>query len=105
LAPTLFHLGQIRPYFNQSFADAQKYCDANFGGTEILPAVKSTIEKRLKDLFSKLYNPPPSELNDGDEDWDTVLDARRDSDDDELSLSLLLVTPAGKCSIHQDLIG
>jgi len=42
-----------RPYSNQSFAEAQQYCDsmnADFGGTEILPAIKSTIEKRLKDL-------------------------------------------------------
>ena len=42
-----------RPYSNQTFAEAQKYCDsmkADFGGTEILPAIKSTIGKRLKDL-------------------------------------------------------
>ena len=42
-----------RPYSNQSFAEAQNYCDgmqADFGGTEILPAIKSTIEKRLQDL-------------------------------------------------------
>ena len=42
-----------RPYSNQLSAEAQKYCDhikADFGGTEILPAIKSTIQKRLKDL-------------------------------------------------------
>jgi hypothetical protein len=42
-----------RPYSNQSFAEAQNYCDhikADFGGTEILPAIKSTVERRLKDL-------------------------------------------------------
>ena len=44
---------QSRPYSNQSFAEAQRHCDgmkADFGGTEILPAIKSTIERRLKDL-------------------------------------------------------
>ncbi len=42
-----------RPYSNQSFAEAQTYCDrmeADFGGTEILSAIKSTIERRLNDL-------------------------------------------------------
>jgi len=39
-----------RPYSNQTFAEAQEHCNrmqADFGGTEILPAIKSTIQRRL----------------------------------------------------------
>ena len=42
-----------RPYSNQSFAEAQRYCDsmsADFGGTEILLPIMSTIENRFQDL-------------------------------------------------------
>lgn len=44
---------QSKPYSSQSFAEAQQHCDsmdADMGGTEILPAVKSTVAKRLRDL-------------------------------------------------------
>ena len=44
---------QSRTYSNQSFEEAQRHCDsmkANFGGTEILPAIESTIANRLEHL-------------------------------------------------------
>ncbi len=63
-------LGNIPPYSNQSYEEAQKYCDrmkADFGGTEILTAIKSTIEWPLKDLNLEIMV-----LTDG-EAWDENL--------------------------------
>ena len=39
-----------RPYNNETFGEAQEHCNrmqANFGGTEILAAIRSTIQRRL----------------------------------------------------------
>jgi len=41
---------QSQAYNSHTFAEAQRYCDkiqANFGGTEILPPIRSTITNRL----------------------------------------------------------
>ena len=48
-----FLWNESRPYSDQSFAEAQRHCDsmqADFGGTEILPPIRSTIAKRLRGL-------------------------------------------------------
>jgi hypothetical protein len=48
-----FLWSQSRPYSSQSFEEAQRHCDtiqANARGTEILPALRSTIANRLRNV-------------------------------------------------------
>lgn len=46
-----------RPYSTESLGEAKRYVDmmeANFGGTEILPPIRSTIANRLNDLMLEI---------------------------------------------------
>lgn len=48
-----FLWAQSRPYSDQSFEEAQRHCntmEANFGGTEILAAIKATVASRTQGL-------------------------------------------------------